>query len=113
MHYEFVASVLSIVSAGLSYWYSRVATTAATRARAHGIVAASMASASEANAKSSTASASAATISVQKSARILEVAKTSVQSSNHEVCSECNKLVARFEHLEDGSIQCANCAVKE
>ncbi len=99
MHYEYVALGLSAFAAGLSYWYSRVAIAAKEYAEAAANIA-------NAHATTSSESTLAAT-------QILEVAKTSVQSSNHEVCSECNKLVARFERLENGSVLCANCTVKE
>jgi hypothetical protein len=94
MHYEFVAPGLSAIAVGLSYWYSRAARISKEQTEASLYLAK-------------------AQINTQVSASttaVFERAKTCVQSSNHEVCSYCNKLVARFERLADGSIKCANCA---
>jgi hypothetical protein len=90
MHYpEFVAPALCAIATGLSYWYARAARISKEQV--------------EASFYTAKASVTASATSV------FERAKTCVQSSNHEVCSFCNKLVARFERLEDGSIRCANC----
>jgi hypothetical protein len=129
MYYEFVAPALSAIAAGLSYWYSRVAVAAKKSSEASVcVVSGAVGPTGPVGPVGPAGPQGSVGLTGPMGPRgpqgptglqgpispvvATEQIRTSIQSPNHEVCSYCNKLVARFERLPDGSIQCANCVVK-